>query len=426
MTAPTLHPTSPRPYDGIDVSSRKFWSQPSYKRDESLAVLRDERPVSWHEPPEWPLPHTFAGFWAVTRHADIQYVSQHNDLFHSGEGANFNPAPVEFSRQLTFFLELDPPAHTRIRRLVGVAFTPRVIATMRERIEANARQIVTEFARMDEADVVQDLSRKLPLRTLADLVGIPDADRDQVARAAEGLIGIEPDGLLATDDPLALMMEGASYLREYGKHLGARRRDDPRDDLMSRLATAEFDGERLSDDEMGAALVLLAVAGNDTTKQTTSHTVRALAQFPEQKRWLMEDLDGRLGTAVEEFIRWATPVHTFSRIATRDTELGGQRILAGEKVSMFYRSGNRDARVFANPYAFDLSRDPNPHVGFGGGGVHYCLGNHVAKAQLRALFRELLTTAPELEVGEREWLDNVLIDGIVRMPVRNPAPLKGA
>jgi cytochrome P450 len=196
------------------------------------------------------------------------------------------------------------------------------------------------------------------------------------------------------------------------------RRDQPQDDLMTALVSTEIDGERLSDDEIGAFLVLLAVAGNDTTRHTSSHALRALTEHPDQRTVLVEDLEERMPAAVEEFVRWASPVMTFRRTATRDTEVGGQPVAEGEKVVLFYGSANRDETAFDEPGRFDVTRDPNHHVGFGGGGPHYCMGASLARTQLRALFTELLTRIPDIEAGEPEPLVGNFINGIRRMECR--------
>jgi cytochrome P450 len=189
---------------------------------------------------------------------------------------------------------------------------------------------------------------------------------------------------------------------------------------MTSIVQAEVDGQRLTDEQIGAFMILLSTAGNDTTKQTTSHTVLALSRHPDQRRWLMADWDGRITRAVEEFVRWATPVMDFSRTAAVDTEIRGTTIRAGEKVGLFYCSGNRDESVFDRPHEFDLTRTPNPHVGFGGGGIHYCLGHSVAKTQLRSLFAQLLDRIPDIEIGEPEYLANSFVHGIARLPASIP------
>ncbi|MFG1667799.1 cytochrome P450 [Streptomyces sp. Y7] len=418
MTATT---TRTRPYDEIDLSSRDFWSSTAAERERSFAVLRARRPVSWHAPAEslslMPRDPDDHGYWAVTRHADIVEVSRRNDVFISGDGVLFDTFPQEVLEASMSFLAMDPPKHTKIRKLVSAAFTPKQVKRIQRLIDTGAQTVVRILAAARSgADFVALCAARLPILTLSYMVGIPEAEHDEVAEAAEALLSTGDPVFLAGRDPLAVLHEGQAYLRELALELAAKRRSAPAEDLMTNLVQAEVDGDTLTDDEIAAVFVLLVVAGNDTTRQSTSHALKALTDHPEQRAWLAADFEGRIGSAVEEFVRWATPITTFRRTATADVDLGGQRILAGEKVVMLYASGNWDTEVFTAPDTFDLSRDPNPHLGFGGGGTHYCLGNQVAKAQLRALYRELLTQLPGIEAGEPELLTSNFLHGVRAMP----------
>ncbi|KAA1431860.1 cytochrome P450 [Mycolicibacter arupensis] len=416
MSAPSV---TIRGYDPVDLSSRAFWSGTAAERERSFAVLRSERPVSWHPPVEDALLNDpdDPGFWAVTRHADIVTVSRTNDVFLSGKGVQFENIPEEMLETTQSFLAMDPPRHTKLRKLATAAFTPRQIRRIEDSIKANAAAIVAELkAAGSGADFVEYCAKELPLRTLADMVGVPDSERAQVAHAADALVSTNDPVYLNGRDPMAVMGENIMYLHQVAGALAAQRRENPGDDLFSSLVNAEVDGDRLTDAEVSAYFVLLAVAGNDTTRQTASHALRALTDFPAQRAWLLDDFDRRIGTSVEEFIRYATPVMTFRRTAATDYELGGQTIRAGDKVAMFYASGDWDPQVFEEPDRLDLSRDPNPHLGFGGGGQHYCLGTHVARAQLRALFGELLRELPQIEAGEPEFLAGSFIHGIRALP----------
>jgi len=217
-------------------------------------------------------------------------------------------------------------------------------------------------------------------------------------------------------NPMEVLLEHQIYVHQVAGALAAERRAHPGDDLISGLVNAEVDGDRLSDADVAAFFVLLSVAANDTTRQTASHALKALTDFPGERAWLLEDFDDRIGTAVEEFVRWATPVMTFRRTAATDFELSGQTIRAGEKVVMFYSSGNWDTEVFDHPERLDLSRSPNPHVGFGGGGLHFCLGAHVARAQLRAIIGELLRQLPGIQAGEPTYVAGNFIHAVRSMP----------
>lgn len=408
-----------RSYDPIDLHSKAFWSATAAEREQSFAVLRGERPVSWHPPVEGAMldDPDDPGFWAVTRHADIVTVSRRNDVFRSGQGVQFENFPEQLLETTQSFLAMDPPRHTKLRKLATAAFTPRQVRRIEAAINASAKDIVEELKTAGSgADFVEYCAKEMPMRTLSDMVGIPDSERAQVARAADALVTANDPVCLAGRNPLEVMFESVTYLHQVAGALAAERRERPGEDLFSSLVNAEVDGDRLTDAEVSAYFVLLAVAGNDTTRQTTSHALRALTDFPGQRAWLLADFDHRIGMAVEEFIRYATPVMTFRRTAATDFELGGQSIRAGEKVAMFYSSGNWDSAVFNDPDRLDLSRDPNPHLGFGGGGQHYCLGTHVARAQLRAIFSELFRELPDIAAGDPEYVAGSFIHGIRAMP----------
>ncbi|WP_099024971.1 cytochrome P450 [Mycolicibacterium palauense] len=408
-----------RPYDPIDLSSRAFWSTTATDRERSFAALRAERPVSWHPPVEeslMPDPDD-PGYWAVTRHADIVEVSRNSEVFRSGQGVLFENIPPELLEASQSFLAMDPPRHTQIRKVVHAAFTPRQVRRIEDSIKANARAIVGELAAAGSgADFVDLCAKELPLRTLSDMVGIPEGEREQVAHAADALVSWADPVYLDGRNPMEVLVANQMYLHQVALALAAERREHPGDDLFSSLVHAEVEGSRLTDPEIAAFFVLLAVAGNDTTRQTTSHALRALTDFPEQKAWLAADPEARMGVAVEEFVRWASPVMTFRRTAASDYELHGQHISAGEKVVMFYPSGNWDTEVFDRPELLDLNRQPNPHIAFGGGGRHFCLGAHVARTQLRAIFTELFAQLPGIQAGEPSYVAGNFVHAIRAMP----------
>jgi cytochrome P450 len=419
MTATAGMSGSSRTYDAIDLSSRAFWSTTAAERERSFAVLRAERPVSWHPPVEDALMHDpdDRGYWAITRRADIVTVSRDNEVFLSGKGVLFENVPVELLEASQSFLAMDPPRHTKLRKVVHAAFTPRQVRRIEDSIKANAKTIVEELrAAGSGADFVDHCAKELPIRTLSDMVGIPESEREHVAEATDALVSWADPVYLNGREPLQVLLENQMYLHQIAGMLAAERREHPGDDLISSLVHAEVDGDRLADADVAAFFVLLAVAANDTTRQTTSHAMKALTDFPAQRAWLLAAFEDRVGTAVEEFVRWATPVMTFRRTAATDFELGDQTIRAGEKVVMFYPSGNWDTDVFDHPERLDLSRSPNPHVGFGGGGLHFCLGAHVARAQLRAIFDELLTQLPDIQAGDPTYVAGNFIHAVGSMP----------
>ena len=405
-----------REYSPVDITSEDFWSQPFAVRDESFAQLRAADGLSWHRPLPSMFPMEEPGFWALTRRADIAYVSQHPELFTSAEGVALNPMPAEIQRFASFFLSMDPPQHTVYRRLISSAFTPRNVRQIEEQIHRNAVSIVDDLVGAGDIEFVAACSARLPMLTIMDMLGVPSADQPAVAYAAEKLFGMSDDEYSTPEERAQDPVAQITLLSNTGVELAKFRRENPGDDLMTSIVNAEVDGQRLTDEEIGAFLILLASAGNDTTKQTTTHVMMALADNPDQRDWLMEDFENRIGPAVEEFVRWSSPVLQFARFVTDDTEINGQPVAAGDKVGLFYCSANRDETVFDSPGAFDLTRSSNPHLGFGGGGPHFCLGNQLAKAELRNLFRELLTRLKTVEFGEPDLLYSSFVHGVKRLP----------
>ena len=410
-----------RPYDPADLSSVAFWSQTAPERERTFAELRAQRPVSWHRPVENGLftdPND-QGFWAAVRHADLVEVTKRPGDFLSGEGIVFESMPQELLDAGQGFIAMDPPRHTKVRRLLSSAFTPKQIKRIDTQIRANATRIVDELAPRGEADFVPDVAALMPMYNICDMVGVPDELRREVAHEASYAGGWRDPELMAGAEPLPRLYESMMRLREVAGGLIAQRRREPQDDLLTALVQAEVDGEQLTDEEIISFFGLLMVAGNDTTRQSTSHGMKALSDHPEQREWLMADFEGRISGAVEEIVRWATPIMTFRRTAAHDTELSGTRITAGDKVIMFYASANWDTEVFDHPERFDLSRSPNPHVSFGGGGIHHCLGNQLARQQLRALWAELLHRLPDIEAsGDPSYGTSNFFHIVNHLPVR--------
>jgi len=402
----------------IDLGALDFWGRPAEERDEYFAWLRAERPLSQHEPPEDLLGLPDQGrqpYWAVVRYEDVRRISRDAKTFRSGDGVQFADAPPEFLEASQSFLAMDAPRHTKLRGLVSAAFTPRQVARIEDGIRANAKRIVEEAAPTGGGDFVELIAKRLPLVTISDMIGVPEADRERVVEAADLLVTTSDPEAFGDRAPIEVLGEALWTLTAFAKELAAHREQNPGEDLMTGLVQAEVDGERLTHDEIAAFFVLLSVAGNDTTRHTTSHAMRALSLNPGERAKLVADPGAVMGTAVEEFVRWASPVLTFRRTTTEPVELHGIELPAGEKVVLFYHSGNRDERAFEDPWRFDLSRDPNRHLGFGGGGPHYCLGASLARTQLRSIFGELLRVMPDIEAGEPELLRSAFIYGVKRM-----------
>ncbi len=412
--------TAPRhAYDPLDLSSKAFWAATDRDRDVSFAELRDRRPLSFHPPTEdavFPDPED-PGFWAVVRHADIVEVSRRTEEFVSGQGVLFESVPPEMLEATQSFLAMDDPKHAKIRGIVRAAFTPKQVQRIEAQIRATAAEIVAGLPDEGSFDAVADVAGILPMRTICQMIGIPADQQQTIADAVVLQTGWgDPD---IAQGRSALECIGGAIMTEHAvaAELVAARRQRPTDDLISALVEAEVDGERLADDEIAAFFVLLCVAGNDTSRQTIAHGIKALADHPDQRAWLAADLDGRIAPAAEELLRWATPVMTFRRTVVRETRLAGQPLVPGEKVVMFYSSGNRDGAVFADPWSFDLQRAENNHVAFGGGGPHYCLGHFLARTQIRAMFRELLARFPAYGAGDAPVVAGNFIHGVKSLTV---------
>ncbi|WP_082133114.1 cytochrome P450 [Mycolicibacterium obuense] len=419
---PTNDVAATRAYDSLNVSTDAFWDMDLPEREPIFAELHARRPVSWQPPIETavsPDPDD-PGYWAVVRHADIVEISQHSDVFVSRYGVMFDMLPPVFLEMAMSFLAMDNPQHHKIRRLVSSVFTPRQVRRIEGDIASRAQRIVAAAvakSRAGEAvDFVTDIARHLPTEMFGDMFGFPEELRAQVVHAADETQAWADPVLLAGRDPAEVQIEAALRIHDMTQELIDERRANPREDLLSALVSAEVDGQKLSDFEIGSTMVLFSVAANDTTRHTSSLAAKALNDFPDQREWLWADFDSRINLAVEEFLRWGSVVQNFRRTCVSPYELGGQQILPGDKVVMMYASGNRDEAVFTDPTTFDLSRSPNPHMAFGGGGIHYCLGSQLAKVMLRSLFREIYAQAPNFRTADPELVRTNFIRGVLSMP----------
>jgi cytochrome P450 len=414
-----------RPHDDVDISSRAFWASTTAERERTFKVLRSRGTITWHRPFEGPLledPQDY-GFWAVTTHHDLVEVSKRHEDFVSGLGATLENLPPEHIDRGLSLLAMDPPRHTLMRRLVASAFTPKQVRRINAQIAENARLAVDNLLEKADAtggvtDFVAECAELMPMHNINDMMGVPRGEREKAAQEMKVAISWnDPDVVGHTkEEAIGRLVQAIGYCYDLGVRLSEERRANPGNDLISALAGAEIDGQQLTDHEIGSFFNLLTVAGNDTTRQTTSHALIALAAFPEQRAWLLEDLENRMPTAVEEFIRWATPVMTFRRTAARDLKFRGQQITEGDKVVIFFSSANNDENRIDRPDELRLMRDPNPHVTFGGGGVHHCLGNQLARTQLRAMLTELLTRAPDILPGEPELSPSNQFHIVKRLP----------
>ncbi|MBA3741517.1 cytochrome P450 [Sporichthya sp.] len=414
-----------RPYDEVDLSSRAFWDKSDFERDKSYAVLRDSPSITWHRPFEdqlLPEPEDF-GFWAMTRHEDVVAVTKNHQDFLSGPGTTMENLPQIFLDGAQSIIAIDPPRHATLRRLISGVFTPKQMRRLNTQIQTNAKLAVENLvakaaANGGHADFVAECAALMPMNNINDMMDVPQAEREEAAHhTMVAMSWNDPEIAGATKAEMAgALIRAVEYCHGLAIRLATERRKNPGPDLVSALAAAEVDGQQLTDFEIGSFFMLLTIAGNDTTRQSTSHGLAALTEFPEQRKWLLEDLPGRVPGAVEEILRWASPIMTFRRTASRDVEWRGRQITKGDKVVMFYSSANRDARRFDRPWELDLSRSPNPHLSFGGGGIHHCLGNQLARTQLQAIFTELLTRCPDIRSGTPVMTESNFFNIVKRLP----------
>ncbi|MEU1723627.1 cytochrome P450 [Nonomuraea sp. NPDC005692] len=373
---------------------------------EQLAWLRANSPVHWHDGEP--------GFWAVTRYEDVVHVSRHSDLFSSAKKlALFDEMPEDqIALQRLMMLNQDPPEHTRRRSLVNRGFTPRTIGALEQHIRDICDDLLDKCS--GEVDFVTEISAPLPLYVICELLGAPATDRDKLFSWSNRMIGAQdPDYAATPEEGSGAAMEVYAYANE----LAAQRRAAPKDDIITKLLQPDDKGETLGEDEFDLFVLLLIVAGNETTRNAASGGMLALFDHPDQWDRLVAD-PTLARTAADEIVRWVSPVNLFRRTSMADQVLGGQPIKDGDKVVVFYSSANRDASVFPDPEVFDIGRTPNTHIGFGGGGAHFCLGNHLAKLELRVLFEQLARRRPRIrQVGPARRLRSNFINGIKELPV---------
>ncbi|WP_159767084.1 cytochrome P450 [Streptomyces sp. HM190] len=382
-----------------------------------FAELRRTEPVHWV--PQTPGLAGFGdeGYWAVTRHADVKYVSTHPELYSSF----LNTAIIRFNEhierdaidaQRLILLNMDPPEHTRVRQIVQRVFTPRAIRALEDNLRERARSIAREaLAQPGPFDFVTQVACELPLQAIAELIGIPQDDRAKIFEWSNRMISYDDPEYAITEE---VGQESATELISYAMNMAADRKQCPARDIVSTLVAAEDEGS-LASDEFGFFVLMLAVAGNETTRNAITHGMHAFLTHPDQWELFKRE---RPATAAEEIVRWATPVNSFQRTATQDTELGGKRIRKGDRVGIFYASANHDPEVFENPDTFDITRDPNPHLGFGGGGPHFCLGKSLAVLEIDLIFQAIADALPNLRlVGAPDRLRSAWINGVKHLRV---------
>src|SRR3984885_9660288 len=402
--------------DGIDLSSNDFWGLPLSERAASFARLRAEPRPPFFVEAEVSFAMPGPGYYALVRHADVVEASRHPEVFSSSRGATgIADLPVEFNEYFGSMINMDDPRHARLRRIVSRAFSPRMIARFGDVGRRAATEVVDDLLATGPCDFVSHVAARLPLKFICDLMGIPD-DHYETVFANSNLIlaGFDPEYVSENPDEVVGQLLGAGQaLADLVTSLGAARAQTPAGDLISSLVTANVDGEQLTSAELASFFVLRVVAGNETTRNALSHALMLLTEFPEQRTLLLADIEGRLGGAVEEIVRYSSPVIFMRRTLTRDYTMNGQDYHEGDKVALFYWSANYDETVFADPARFDITRSPNPHVGFGAAGPHFCLGAHLARREISVALRELLGRVPDIHAaGPPDRLLSSFINGI--------------
>jgi methyl-branched lipid omega-hydroxylase len=405
---------------GIDLSSTEFWALPWHERYDAFARMRAVgRPVFFDET-ENPFGGELSGYYAFVSHADVTGASRQPDLFSSARGAtSLVDLPPEFNEYFGSMISMDDPRHARLRRIVSRAFTPKMIQKFEDDVQVTAASIVDELLATGPCDFVQHVSARLPLRIICQMMGIGDEHYDMVLRNTNIILSGQDPEFISEDLDIAVtqLLTAGQDLAGLVTGLAAERAEDPRDDLVSALAKANIDGEQLTPAELGSFFILLVVAGNETTRTAISHALNLLTEHPDQRALLLEDVEGRLPGAVEEIVRYVTPVIWMRRSVTRDCSLNGNDYREGDKVMLLYSAANRDDSVFAVPERFDITRSPNPHVGFGAAGPHFCLGAHLARREIRVMLRELMTRVPRISASaEPDRLLSSFINGIKHLP----------
>jgi cytochrome P450 len=411
--------------DDVDIAAKAFWALPWDEREEAFRTLRRERPVSWSRPSESDLlPEENArGFWSLTKYQDIRDASRDPQTFSSAGGVIMEDFPPGVTEMVQSFIAMDAPRHTQLRGITLDAFKPGNMRRLEEWIHGHARDLIGEMVGLGEGDFVELVSAQLPGRIFGAMIGLERGEmHTKAVAAAQRLLSWTDPEVIGDRTPLDIFAGSAMELHEVALELVRRRREEPGEDLVTWMAEAEFEGARMTDEEIGAFFVLLAVAANDTSRHASAHAIHAFSTHPDQRDRLLADLPGTVETAVEEIIRWASPLIHMRRTTLQDVTVRGELIPAGDKVVLWYCSGNRDEDYWDRPYEFDIARDPNRHQGFGGGGPHYCLGAALARVSLKAVLTEVYTRIPDIEAGEPDFLVANFIHGIKRLPVRWTPP----
>jgi methyl-branched lipid omega-hydroxylase len=415
VTSPAS-PISASAATGIDLSQNEFWGLSLSERHSAFAKLRELDTPPYFDDPETPFTPEGGGYYAFVKHSDVLEASRHADIFSSARGStSLVDLPPEFNEYFGSMINMDDPRHARLRRIVSRAFTPKMIKKFEDDVQRAAAVIVDELLAAGPGDFVSQVSARLPLKIICDMMGIGNEHFDMVLRNTNLILaGGDPEFLSDNmDDAIGQILTAGADLAGLVTTLAAERDGHPGDDLISALATANVDDEQLTPAELASFFILLVVAGNETTRTALSHSLVLLTEHPDQRELLLADFDQRIAPAVEEIVRYVSPVIWMRRSVTRDAEINGYQLRDGDKCALIYWSANRDEAVFDDPLRFDITRSPNPHVGFGGAGPHFCLGAHLARREITVMLRELMLRVPSIRAAsEPDRLLSSFINGI--------------
>lgn len=404
----------------LDLSDNAFWAQPPSRRHAAYRTLRALGQPPFFAAGESPFGTEERGYYALLRHADVAEASRNPQLFSSATGATtIFDLPAEFNEYFGSMINMDDPRHARLRRIVSRAFTPKMIRKFDEDVRRTAAAVIGELLAAGPCDFVQAVSARLPLKIICAMMGIGEEQYERVLNDTNVILsGFDPE--FVSENPVQAQAQVFMAGQDLGalvSALAVQRQATPADDLVSALATANVDGEQLTPAELASFFILLVVAGNETTRNAISHALWLFTEHPDQRELLLGDLAVRTGPAVEEIVRYVSPVIWMRRTVTRDTMLNGHPFRENDKVLLMYQAANRDEAVFRDPDRFDITRSPNPHVGFGSAGPHFCLGAHLARREVSAVLGELFTRVPGIRAAAQpDYLLSSFINGIKRLP----------
>jgi cytochrome P450 len=419
-----MQPVEKYSIDELDLSDLEFWALPHEVREGAFKTLRRERPIAYFDLPEVDVPGMppefgEGGVHILTKYRDIVDASRQPETFCSGRGATSAfDMPMEMREYFGSMIEMDDPKHKRLRDIVSKAFTVRQVRQIEELVDKAARDVINSIGPKGEVDFVTECSSRLPLRVICDMMGVPQSQYDFVFDSSNTILGLgDPEYTQDMENPMPALMGAAVGLTQLAGELAAAREKEPTDDLMSALVHAEVDGQKLAHHELGSFFILLLVAGNETTRNAISWGLKALTENPDQRKIWMDDFEGVQRHAVEEIVRYASPVMFMRRTVTKDgAQLSGHEFKEGDRLLMYYISGNRDEDVFDDPYSFNVTRDPNNHIGFGGPSPHFCLGANLARQEIKVMFKDLFAFLPDIEMAaDPQHLQSNFINGLKHM-----------